>query len=134
MDGVLLALFTWQFILFCLAVFGLTFLFRKIGEYLFANVGFLTKESKIWRDLILPVLPIVVGIVFALIAKSYPYPIDMHASSARMAWGLSGGLLSGLGYRIINSFLTSFILSKLPNANVIDPNLEDNTNQPTKKE
>lgn len=123
MDNVLLALFTWQFILFCLATFGITVIIRRIAEYLLANNKYFAKESKLWRDLLLPLLPIGIGIIFAVIAKAYPYPVDMHATSARVAWGLAGGLLSGLGYRVVNSFVTAFILSKIPNASISDPNI-----------
>jgi hypothetical protein len=47
----------------------------------------------------------------------------MSATSARVSWGLAGGLLSGLGYRIVNSFIISFVLSKIPNAQINDPNI-----------
>lgn len=123
MDNVLLALFTWQFVLFCLAVFGITLIIRRIAEYALVNNKFIAKESKLWRDLILPTLPIIVGIIFAVIAKKYPYPVDMTATSARVSWGLAGGLLSGLGYRVVNSFVVSFITAKIPNALINDPNI-----------
>lgn len=122
MDNVLLALFTWQFILFCLMTFGITLIIRRITEYALANNKVIAKESKLWRDLILPLLPIFVGVVAGVLAKAFPYPVDMHAVSARVAWGLSAGLLSGLGYRVVSSFVTSFILSKMPGAQVSDPN------------
>jgi hypothetical protein len=122
MDNVLLALFSWQFLLFCLMTFGITFVIRKIVEYFMANNKIVAKESKLWRDLILPLLPIFVGVATAVIAKQFPYPVDMHSTSARVAWGLSGGLLSGLGYRVVSSFITAFILSKMPNADIKDPN------------
>lgn len=124
MDNALQAIFTWQFLLFCLAVFGITSVIRKVVEYLLANNKFVAKESKVWRDLILPILPAIVGVVFALVAKAYPYPVNMAATSARAAWGLAGGLLSGLGYRVVNSFVTAFIVSKIPGAVVKDSNLE----------
>ncbi len=128
MDNVLQTLFTWQFILFCLAVFGITLVLRRFFEFIIANYNFAPKGSKLWkawRDLVLPILPAVVGIMFAIIAKAYPYPVDMKAMSARVAWGLAAGLLSGLGYRVVNSFVTSFIQSKLPGTIVVDPNLTD---------
>lgn len=123
MDNVLLALFTWQFLMFCIAVFAITIVIRRIVEYALANNKFFAKESKLWRDVILPTLPVFVGIVFAVIAKKYPYPVDMSATSARVSWGLAGGLLSGLGYRVVNSFIVAFITSKVPNAQINDPNI-----------
>jgi len=126
MDNALQAIFTWQFLLFCLAIFGITLVIRKIVEYLLANNTFIAKESKVWRDLILPILPVLVGVIFALFAKAYPYPVDMSAASARAAWGVASGLLSGLGYRIVNSFITAFIVNKIPGAVVKDSNLEEN--------
>jgi len=125
MDNALQAIFTWQFLLFCLAVFGITSIIRKIVEYLLVNNSFIAKESKVWRDLILPILPVTVGVVFASLAKAYPYPVNMEAFSARVAWGLASGLLSGLTYRIVNSFVTAFITNKVPGSIVKDINLND---------
>ena len=123
MESVLQALFTWQFILFCLLVSGITLVIRRVVEYFLANSKVIAKESKLWRDLLLPILPIFVGVIFALIAKKYPYPVEILSASGRAAWGLSGGLLSGLSYRVVSSFVTAFIVSKIPTAVVNDPNL-----------
>ena len=120
MDTVLQTLLSWQFVLFCLALAAMVFVLRKIAEYAMANWA-AAKDSKLWKDLLLPILPIVLGPVAAFFAKRYPYPENLQSPSGRMAFGLVAGLLSGLVYRIIKSVLASklpALLNKLPGAAV----------------
>ena len=64
-----------------------------------------SKNSKLWKELILPVLPVVLGPTAAFLAKQYPYPNGLSSGSARVAFGLVAGLLSGLVYRVLKSAL-----------------------------
>lgn len=121
MDTVLQALFSWQFIIFCLAVAALTTIFRRIIEYLLINNKKFKKSSKLWRDVILPIAPIFIGVLFAIVAFGFPYPVILTISG-RFAWGLTGGLLSGWVYRIINAFIGNFVKTKNENADISDPN------------
>ena len=107
MDAVLQALLSWQFVLFCLAISAIVFVVRKFVEYAMENWASVAKESKLWKELILPILPIMLGTVCALLAKRYPYPDGLTTISARMAFGLVAGLLSGLVYRVVKGTLTS---------------------------
>ena len=93
MDTVLQALFSWQFIIFCLAVAALTTIFRRIIEYLLINNKKFKKSSKLWRDVILPIAPIFIGVLFAIVAFGFPYPVILTISG-KFAWGLTGGYLS----------------------------------------
>ncbi len=63
------------------------------------------KNSKLWKELILPVLPVLLGPTAAYLAKTYPYPGGLTSGSARVAFGLVAGLLSGLVYRVLKSAL-----------------------------
>jgi hypothetical protein len=100
MDSTLEALLSWQFLFFCLSVAAVTFVVRKISEYILDNPKVpASKTSKLWTDLILPILPVFLGSVGALIAKQYPYPTGLNEASGRFAFGLVAGLLSGLVYR-----------------------------------
>jgi hypothetical protein len=105
MDTIFQALFSWQFLLFCLAIAAVLFVIRRVFEYLMETRQIEAKNSKLWKDLILPVLPVVLGPTAAYFAKAYPYPAGLHDASARVAFGLVAGLLSGLVYRVLKSAL-----------------------------
>lgn len=107
MDTILQALLSWQFVLFCLAVSAIVFVVRKVAEYAMANISWAAKESKLWTDLILPILPIVVGLAYAFLAKKYPYPDGISAESARITFGLVAGSLASLVYRAVKSVIVS---------------------------
>lgn len=110
MDTMLEALLSWQFLLFCLALAAVTFVVRKIAEYVLDNPSVpASKNSKLWTALILPILPVVLGSIGGYFADKYPYPEGLGHSSGRVVFGLVAGLLSGLVYRVINAFLSSKI-------------------------
>jgi len=112
MDQAFQALLTWQFLFFCLAIAALTFVFRKIGDFIINNYKWAAIVVRFWNDLMLPILPVVLGCVTALILKKYPYPDNLTTGGSRFIWGLVAGLLSGLVYRIVKSFLNNQINSK----------------------
>jgi len=109
MDTMLAALLSWQFLIYCLAIAAIIFVIRKVVEYVLDNpkipTGKMNKKSKLWRDLILPILPVVMGPLSTLIATQYPYPEGLSTVSGRLAFGLVAGLLSGLVYRLVSAFL-----------------------------
>lgn len=113
MDTILQALLSWQFLFFCLAIGAVVFVIRLLVEYWMQNWWPLkqwsaaNKESKVWRSLILPILPISLGLLGALVAKQYPYPEGITSTSARMAFGLVGGFTSSLIVRLYVAFLSS---------------------------
>jgi hypothetical protein len=100
------ALFSWQFLLFCLAIAAIIFVIRRFAEYAMENWASAAKESKLWKELILPILPVLIGPVAAFFAKKYPFPDGLNSISARIAFGLVAGLLSGLVYRVLKSMLS----------------------------
>jgi hypothetical protein len=113
MDTVLQALLSWQFVLFALAIAALTFVIRKVVEFALDNpsipTGKMTKTDRLWTELLLPILPVVLGAVAGLLAKKYPFPDGLTNPSARIAFGLVAGLLSGLVYRVIKGTLAGKI-------------------------
>lgn len=110
MDNVLQALLSWQFVLFCLACAAVTFVARKIVEFVLDNPKIhASKTSKFWTDLFLPIFPILFGPLGAWLASNFPYPQGLESVSARVVFGLVAGFLSGLVYRIIKSLLVSKI-------------------------
>ena len=107
MDNVFQALLSWQLLFACLAIAAATFIFRKLIEYLMETFLSFKKEARFWTDLILPIFPMVFGSLVALWAKGLPFPDGITTGSARFACGLVAGLLSGLVYRVIKSFLNT---------------------------
>lgn len=113
MDSILQALLSWQFLFFCLAVGAVVFVIRLFVEYGMENWWPLkqwrtaNKDSKLWRSLILPILPIALGLLAGLVAKGYPYPEGITSTSGRLAFGLVGGFTSSLIVRLYVSFLSS---------------------------
>jgi len=123
MDPILNTLLSWQFIVFGLAVAAALFVFRKIVEY-FLNIYFkLDKQSKLykfWTELLLPVLPMLLGSTGALAISSFPYPNDLSTTGSRFVFGLVAGLMSGLFYRIIKSIVSNKLHSLNKDCNQAD--------------
>jgi hypothetical protein len=107
MDTILEAFLSWQFLFFCIAIGAVVFVIRQVAEYAMANWRSKAKESKLWRDLALPILPIVLGQVAALLIKQYPYPEGFSSTGGRLVFGLVAGFSSGLVVRLYRSFLSS---------------------------
>lgn len=112
MDSILQMLLSWQFIVFGLAVAAIIFVLRQSIEYAlnhWLKINVKSKKYKIWSDLILPILPVLIGGLGGFIIKNYPYPSGLASISGRIAFGLVAGLMSGLLYRVIKSLLFSKI-------------------------
>lgn len=97
----------------------ITLSFRRMCQFLFTLIK---KElsDKIkkwlifcWEDLVLPVIPMAIGLVFVLFAKKYPIP-DMfsHSISARMVFGICIGEVSSFIYRRWCAFWNTFAENK----------------------
>lgn len=102
-------LLSWQFIVYSLGISAIMFVFRKIIEYYVSNFKSSKKEYNLWHDLVLPVLPVILGPLGTYIFSSFPYPENLSTMGGKFAFGLIAGLLSGLIYRV----LKGLILSKL---------------------
>lgn len=124
MDPILQTLFSWQFIIFGVAIAGVMFVVKRSVEYAIVNWSIFSKESKLWNGLLLPILPVLIGAFGALIFKSYPYPNGLVTGGGRFIFGLVAGLLSTLFYRVINSLMVQKINTALP-ASVTPINVED---------
>lgn len=112
MDALLAVFISWQFLFFCLGIAALTFVFRKLLEFAVLDNPSLpgNRSSRIWRELILPITPVVFGGIAAYLAKQYPYPEGLTNSSyGRISFGLVSGLLSGLVYRVVIALLKAKI-------------------------
>jgi hypothetical protein len=80
---------------------------RKISEVVSPSLkdsSFI--KSRIWRELILPTLPILVGALLAASMKSFPYPSVFAASLAmRTIYGVLAGFFSTWAYRIVKTLV-----------------------------
>lgn len=116
MDTALQTLLSWQFIMLCLGIAAMTFVCRKIA-YFVINYYNLNKLELVWSELILPILPVVLGgLVSGLISK-YPFPEAISTLSGRVFFGLVAGMFSGIVYRFAKSVLVSQIKKQDPTQN-----------------
>lgn len=104
MDAALQQIISLSFILFALMISGLVFLVKRVVIYGKTH-GWKGFQSDVWSKLILPVMPIVVGITLALAFKFYPFPPGLTGASGRFVWGVFAGMVSSGVYTIFKNFL-----------------------------
>lgn len=92
--------FSASFLFYCFAIFAITFIVRTIVEYFIHSA----KTSNVWNNLLLPLLPLLMGGISGIFAKMYPDPLGTSIF-ARETFGLTAGLLSGLVYKMLKGYL-----------------------------
>ncbi len=123
MDDILKVLFGLPFIFFCLAISAVTVVLRKVIEYILENPRVPTsKNSKIWKELVLPIAPVVIGPVWAFLAPTYPFSEHLTTGNARVIIGLVAGLFSGLVYRVVKAFVVKDVPA-IKNDDELDPEI-----------
>lgn len=111
MDPILAVLLSWQFVLFGLAIATVMYVLRIVVEYVATLVKKSLANSQLWNDLLLPILPVIIGALSSYFFKVFPYPGfppgpgGVIPTGDRIIFGLVAGLLSGLMYRVIKSLL-----------------------------
>lgn len=88
-----------QFLVLCLALSALIFAIRRLVEFRFNTFT----KGTLWRDLILPLLPLVLGTLIPLAAPMLPVPEGFASTSGRVLFGLTAGFLSGFVYRWVKA-------------------------------
>ena len=101
MDQLLEALLSFQFALMCLGIGVTVFVIRTVTEYLFKNV--FKKENMLWTEVILPLLPIVLGGLTSFFEDVYPDNVTSRLS--KVFFGLIAGSASSFVFRTFKSFL-----------------------------
>jgi hypothetical protein len=91
-------------LVFMLAVWFLTLLIRRVCERAFPGIA--AKGTK-WSDIVLPVLPLLLGTAFALVMKKFPILRDLPSTGTRAMYGFVAGAASGVVYRILKSIVKS---------------------------
>jgi uncharacterized membrane-anchored protein YitT (DUF2179 family) len=102
-------LFCWQFMLFSLAIAGITYPVRLIVEFFLTSPRLL----KFWTDVALPTFPTFLGGALARYIAMFPYPDTISSLSARIFWGIVAGMFSSIMFRITKVMLNSKIQSLL---------------------
>ena len=93
-------------IVLCLVIFSLAWIIRNSFETFWAKLlvkG--TKLNKVWEELVLPTLPLVLGGVIGGFVEFYPYPEQFTGTTSRVFFGIFAGLISGLIYRLVKQNL-----------------------------
>lgn len=123
MDAVLSIFVTWQFLVLCIGITAITFIFRTTIEYFILNNPKMpgSSGSRFWTDLALPLFPIIVGMIFVFIAKSFPYPSVMTEEYSKFLFSISAGLLSPTLYRVIKALLWKDVNNGIPSTSSYNP-------------
>jgi hypothetical protein len=101
-------LLSWQLITFSLSVVAIVFVLKTISEYIISTITKSNPQSsKLWNDLILPILPILIGMVVGFLFVSFPYPDGLVSSSGRFIFGSVSGLLSTTVYRYVKAAIAT---------------------------
>lgn len=131
MDTALQALLSYQFILLCLAIAAITYVFRLTIQFFILDNPKMpgTRTNKFWRELILPISPVFFGVILCFCVKAGIYPEGIVTQAARINLGLVAGLLSGLIYKVVVGMLAAKIpaVATITTTTTIDPT---NTNNP----
>ena len=90
---ILATVFTSKLLIFALAISGIMFFIRTIAEYAISRL----KTSKIYNELLLPLLPLMLGVVFGSLA------------GIGAPGGLVAGMFSGLTFKVIKGLLKKSI-------------------------
>lgn len=113
MDSILDGILSLQFVFFCLAIGAVTFVIRKIVEYAMVNWWPLknwnsaNKDASFWKEVLLPILPIFLGVLAAVKISQYPYPEGFSSNSSRFIFGLVAGFTSNFAVRLLKSEVSS---------------------------
>lgn len=105
MDPILQVLLSYQMIIFGLAVVAVVFVIRKIVEYIMETFFPKGLTSHFYNDVILPIMPILLGVIAGIFFRKFPYPDGLTTFGDRIIFGMVAGLLSSLIYRVVKSLL-----------------------------
>lgn len=96
----------WQTAVFCLGIYFATYVVRTIVEAAVPNVKVKgTRAFKLWSEAFLPLGPFGTGMLIALLAKKFPWPMPISdAMSAKLMYGLICGGASGWMYGRFRAF------------------------------
>lgn len=107
-------IFNVQTIYLCLAIYVVTYLIRRVIEgtwSILIQQGDAKKaslSSRIWGEVIVPILPIIIGGALSFCAKTFVWPdFAVKTKLARILYGCICGLFSAFIYNRIRGWLKS---------------------------
>jgi hypothetical protein len=104
LDTVMNAFVNVQTIIICLSIYLMTYVIRKVVEGVWKGA----KTNRIWREVWLPIGPIVNGGLVGVMAKTFVWPTVVDTSlSGRIMYGAICGVFSALLYSRVRSFIQS---------------------------
>jgi hypothetical protein len=122
---------SWQFVLFGLAIASVMYVLRIVVEY-FMELGHIDPDkNKLWNKVMLPILPVIIGAIWATHLRAFPYPDNMVSRPDRLIFGLVAGLLSGLIYRVVKAVLYQKVIDVVQHINKPPINVATNNVAPS---
>jgi hypothetical protein len=95
------SLLTWPTLLLSIGIYVVVRVIRRIVEGgLFRHR---LRDKFYWREVIVPIFPVVVGAIWGAVHTNFPYPEGLNGRGSHALYGLVCGFFSGLVYRIITS-------------------------------
>jgi hypothetical protein len=112
--------FTIETIVFCVVIWFATLIVRRVVQKVAKLIGRVFPDKwepywiNLWREDILPWLPLVTGGALAWQIDDYPYPESLAVSlSSKIFYGIVCGAISGLVYRRIKPLIKKFAPKKV---------------------
>lgn len=100
----------WNTALLCLGIYLLTYVIRTVVESLWKDA----KVNRFWREIFLPLGPIVNGAALGLLAKKFPLPMPIADSiMAKMMYGAACGIACGWVFSRFRSWFAAAEAEKL---------------------
>jgi hypothetical protein len=113
MNAILSMILSWQFVFLALGIAIATYVVRTIIDFYVLDNPSLpgNRNSKFWRSLVLPLLPIGFGLAFAFISNKYAftYPTGVSTQSSQMLFCLAAGALSTVVFKVVKELLLANI-------------------------
>lgn len=113
-NGFASAIFNFQTVYLCLAIYVLSYLTRRLFEgtwKILVQQGEVTKGAlpvRIWAEVVVPILPILIGGALSFAAKTFVWPdFAIKTKLARVLYGCICGLFSAFIYNRIRGWLKS---------------------------
>ena len=117
---------TWQTGVFTLAIFVFSFLLRRTAEVIFPTLRQdtpLSTAQRVWEELLLPSIPVFVGIAFGIAVKSWPYPAVLVSRGSHVIYGAVCGFFSSYAYRVVKATITQKFSVDLPDIAGASPDM-----------
>lgn len=91
----------WPLLLFCFLVFVITYVVRRVGEAVYPKL----KVNHWWVELVMPTIPVILGVLSAILIKDFPFPIHEPSVGMRVVLGTVGGFLSSYSFKFVRAVI-----------------------------